>query len=627
MSDSFVPPRIDTFRVSQESVDALATRGIETFFPIQAATYDHIFDKKDVIGRARTGQGKTISFALPLCERFLASGKFKGKHGRAPLVLVLLPTRELCIQVYEEIEKICVGRWNNLAVYGGADIVPQMKALRAGVDMVVGTPGRVIDLITKSGALSLAKIRAFVLDEADQMLENDFKENVEEILSNLREQKARDADEDNRDGVKGVQFLMFSATLPEWVNGLANTYMSADRIKIDVAKNEKQHAAPTVRHLAMQVAVNQRQQALADVMTMYAGLHGRTIIFTATKQQCNDIALNSEIKQFSQALHGDIPQNQREQTMKAFKEGKFRCLVATDVAARGLHVDNIELVVQMFPPSDAETYIHRSGRTGRANKKGVCLTFASKNDLRFLETIERLGKFKFERVGVPQAEQLLESTADTIIDGLTEVKEEVADKFTDAATRLLTRFEGDYERALRFCLCELTGYSDPNKLVARSALTGREGFKAFHLILQGERREVRSPSYIWSVLKNLEIENVDAMVTALQLTEDGRGACFDVAPEGLDEFLGSVEKLDERCKTTYFDVVAVSELPKLKERNGGAGDYVDERALARGKNPNSASFRARSGNFRSGGGGEGGQKRSFSRGPDRDFGNKRGRYD
>lgn len=352
---------VDHFKLSPSTVSSLKARGIENLFPIQAATFEHIRNGNDLIGRARTGQGKTLAFCLPILEQLIGYNQLG--VGIPPKVLIMSPTRELAKQILEEFASIS-STVRIEAIYGGTSLQENYYTLNRGVDVVVGTPGRIKDLLERQ-KLSLQSVRHLVLDEADQMLDMGFQEEISYIIDLLRDQTK--------------QVLLFSATMPSWVHNIAAKYMRADRKIIDLVGDSKIKAVTTVRHIAIPYQWTAVGNLLNDVISMFCGRTGKVLIFCGTKLDCDNIAMDKAIKHECHVLHGDIPQAKRESTLNAFKSGSFRVLVATDVAARGLDM-SVDLVVQVKPPTkmsgkvDVESYVHRSGRTGRAGKSGICIT-------------------------------------------------------------------------------------------------------------------------------------------------------------------------------------------------------------------------------------------------------------
>ncbi len=328
-------------------VAALAERGITSPFPIQALTIPDALAGRDVCGKAKTGSGKTLAFGLPVLQLMPAA------EPRHPTGLVLVPTRELATQVERELEPAAraVGR-RTLAVYGGAPIEAQIETLGRGVDLVAATPGRMIDLIER-GAVSVADLAHVVVDEADRMADMGFLPQVEWILRNVEGDH---------------QTLLFSATLDGVVNTLIRRYQH-DPAMHEVASREVTVAEMTHRFLSV------HQMDKVKVAATIARHNSRTLMFTRTKAMADRLAakLNEEgVK--AAAIHGDLRQQQREKALRDFTRGRLPVLVATDVAARGIHVDEVDVVIQYDPPQDHKTYLHRAGRTARAGEKGLVVT-------------------------------------------------------------------------------------------------------------------------------------------------------------------------------------------------------------------------------------------------------------
>jgi len=445
--------------INPQTAKVLISRGIKNLFPIQQHSFYPIYNREDVIARDLTGSGKTLGFALPILE-YLRKNRFLGM--RKIQAIVLAPTRELAIQVSNEIKrlKLTENEFSIVTVYGGVSIEDQTRELRRGVDFFVGTTGRVLDHIRR-GNIDFSNIKSVVLDEADQMLKLGFKEDVEEILSSVRKVQGND-----------LQICLFSATVPKWVRDVASNHMKRGARVIDLAVDLKNKTARTVAHLAISCPFQNRLSALADVLVCY-GKQGKTIVFTQTKADANSLILSDKIKQDIEVMHGDIAQNQREVTMKRFKEGKFKVLVATDVASRGLDIPNVDLVIQLEPPKETETYIHRSGRTARAGASGTCITFYTNKTKYLVEDIERLAGVKLTRVGIPQPEDVIKASANAILTNLVAVHDDVLPLFTDTAQTLIKDCGGDAEKALCKTLAFISGHYKA-ALAARSLLTGQE---------------------------------------------------------------------------------------------------------------------------------------------------------
>ncbi|MGI6879605.1 DEAD/DEAH box helicase [Microbacterium sp. gxy059] len=333
---------------------ALADLGAPTPFPIQAATAGPIIAGQDVLGRGRTGSGKTIAFGAPLVESLLRgrAGKTR-EYGRAPQALILAPTRELALQIDRTVQPIArsVGLFTT-QVYGGVPQAKQVGALKKGVDIIIGTPGRIEDL-HKQGKLDLSEVRIAVLDEADHMCELGFLEPVQRILRLTKD-----------DGQK----LLFSATLDREVTALVDEFLKEPAV-YEVAGEDQDSG--TIDHQV--IVVDQRRKR--DVIEELVARDGRTIVFTRTRAFADQLVEQLEDAEIRAiALHGDLNQAKRTRNIERFSKGRASVLVATDVAARGIHVDDVDLVVQADAPDEYKTYLHRSGRTGRAGRAGRVVT-------------------------------------------------------------------------------------------------------------------------------------------------------------------------------------------------------------------------------------------------------------
>ena len=335
--------------LSDEIVVALTARGITAPFPIQTLTIPDVLAGRDVCGKAKTGSGKTLAFGLPVLQRLPRS-----KPG-SPTGLVLAPTRELANQICDELAAPATAvRRRVLATYGGAPIDKQINRLRAGVDLVVATPGRMIDLIDR-GAANLRAVRHVVVDEADRMADMGFLPQVEWVLRNVE---------------SGHQTLLFSATLDGAVDSLIRRYQSNPAMH-SVAPREITVAEMVHRF----VGVHKLDKV--KVAAAIAGPVRRTLMFTRTKVAADRLARDLRREGVKASpIHGDLRQAAREKSLSQFIAGELPVLVATDVAARGIHVDDVDVVVQYDPPSDHKTYVHRSGRTARAGESGVVVTLS-----------------------------------------------------------------------------------------------------------------------------------------------------------------------------------------------------------------------------------------------------------
>ena len=364
------------FGFSEALLRTLADKGYSEPSPIQKAAFPELMLGRDLVGQAQTGTGKTAAFALPLLER-LESGQ------KTPQALVLAPTRELAMQVAESFKAYSAGHphLKVLAVYGGTDFRSQISALRRGVDVVVGTPGRVMDHM-RQGTLDTSGLRSLVLDEADEMLRMGFIDDVEWILDQLPEQR---------------QVVLFSATMPPEIRRLSKRYL---KDPAEVTIRTKDQEGKRIRQRFITVPIPHKLEALQRVLDACGG--EGVIIFARTKAITLTVAESLEAGGHQVAvLNGDVPQNQRERTVERLRSGSVDILVATDVAARGLDVERIGLVINYDMPFDSEAYVHRIGRTGRAGRTGEAVLFVTPRERRFIRNLERATGQPIEAMEVP----------------------------------------------------------------------------------------------------------------------------------------------------------------------------------------------------------------------------------
>ena len=365
--------------LNKQLLKALDEVGYETPSPIQAQTIPLLLEGKDIIGQAQTGTGKTAAFALPL----LSNLDLKQKD---PQVLVLAPTRELAIQVAEAFQKYAkhLKGFHVLPVYGGQDYRGQIHALKRGVHVVVGTPGRVMDHMRR-GTLKLGNLSALVLDEADEMLRMGFIDDVEWVL----EQSPSDR-----------QIALFSATMPQQVRRIATRHLNKP---VQVTIKTKTTTVDTIRQRFWPVSGMHKLDALTRILE--AEQFDAMLVFVRTKTSTVELSEKLAARGYdSAALNGDIPQNQRERTIQQLKKGKLDILVATDVAARGLDVERISHVINYDIPYDTEAYVHRIGRTGRAGRKGDAILFVAPRERRMLGAIEKATRQKITIMELPSTE-------------------------------------------------------------------------------------------------------------------------------------------------------------------------------------------------------------------------------
>ena len=344
-----------------ETVEALAAVGITTPFAIQTMTLPIALAGHDLIGQARTGTGKTLGFGVPLIQN--VKSKAEGGNG-TPQAIVVVPTRELCVQVTSDLE--IAGRTRQLrvlAIYGGRAMEPQVEQLKKGVEIVVGTPGRLLDL-ARQGHLNLGQVDALVLDEADEMLDLGFLPDVERILALTPDQR---------------QTMLFSATMPGPVVALARRFMRQPT-HIRAEEPDEGRTVPETKIYVYRAHSMDKGEVLARILQ--AEGRGLTMVFCRTKRTCDKVAADMQDRGFAAAaVHGDLGQGAREQALRAFRSGKIDVLVATDVAARGIDVQDVTHVINYQCPDEERTFLHRIGRTGRAGAKGVAVTFVDWDDM------------------------------------------------------------------------------------------------------------------------------------------------------------------------------------------------------------------------------------------------------
>ena len=344
-----------------ETVEALAALGITSPFAIQTMTLPIALAGHDLIGQARTGTGKTLGFGVPMLNT--VKSKTEGSNG-VPQALVVVPTRELCVQVAQDLEN--AGKVRSIRVqtiYGGRAFEPQVESLRKGVDIVVGTPGRLLDLC-RQGHLNLGQVEVLVLDEADEMLDLGFLPDVERILEQTPSER---------------QTMLFSATMPSPVVAMARRFMRQPT-HIRAEEPDENRTVPNTQIFVYRAHSMDKGEVLARILQ--AEGRGLTMVFCRTKRTCDKVAADMQDRGFAAAaVHGDLGQGAREQALRAFRSGKIDVLVATDVAARGIDVQDVTHVINYQCPDEERTFLHRIGRTGRAGAKGVAVTFVDWDDM------------------------------------------------------------------------------------------------------------------------------------------------------------------------------------------------------------------------------------------------------
>ncbi len=380
-------------------IDAVKKVGFETPSQIQAQTIPLLMEGRDVVGLAQTGTGKTAAFALPILARI-------DKKVRHPQALVLAPTRELALQVSDSFQSFAdhLGGISVLPIYGGQAYGIQLSGLRRGAQIIVGTPGRVIDHLEK-GSLDISDLRFLVLDEADEMLNMGFQEDVERILEDTPDEK---------------QVALFSATMPNGIRRLSKQYLD-DPAEVTVKAKTRTNTNITQRYLF--TAHRNKLDAITRILevTEFEAM----IVFVRTKHETEELAEKLRARGFSAAaINGDIAQQQRERTVDQLRDGRLDILVATDVAARGLDVERISHVLNYDIPNDTESYVHRIGRTGRAGRTGEAILFVTPRERRMLRSIEKVTGAKIEEMELPTVDEVNDSRKSKFADSITESLED-----------------------------------------------------------------------------------------------------------------------------------------------------------------------------------------------------------
>lgn len=401
--------------LSSNLLRGIEALGFEKPRPIQEQVIPEVFNTtRDIVGLAQTGTGKTAAFGLPIIERI----DFSKKTVQS---LILSPTRELCVQISKDLQNY--GKYVNglqvLAVYGGASIENQIKALKKGVHIIVATPGRMLDLINRKAA-NISGIHTLVLDEADEMLNMGFREDIDSILESTPIEK---------------QTLLFSATMPNGVARIAGNYMHEPK---EITIGQKNAGAENVRHYYYQVQASDRYFLLKRIVDINPDIYG--IVFCRTRMETKTVA-DKLIKDGynAESLHGDLSQSQRDQVMKHFRERSIQLLVATDVAARGIDVQDISHIINFNLPDDPDTYTHRSGRTGRGDKSGISISLANYRENNKISQIEKLVRKKIEKVPIPTGVEICKKQLFNLIDRMEKVKvdEEQIAPFMDVVNKKL----------------------------------------------------------------------------------------------------------------------------------------------------------------------------------------------
>jgi ATP-dependent RNA helicase DeaD len=569
-----------SFGLQPSILDAITALGYENPTPIQQSAIPTILtDDTDLIALAQTGTGKTAAFGLPMVHKVNPS--------KGPVqALILCPTRELCLQITKDLAGFSrfTDGIRTTAVYGGANIREQIKELRSKPQIVVGTPGRTLDLIDR-GDLDLSSLKMMVLDEADEMLNMGFQEDLDRILSTSPREK---------------QSLLFSATMPKEVERIAMKYMNSPE-KVEVGKRNE--GADTVKHTYFVINRRDKFEALSRLCDIHPDMYA--VVFCRTRRETGEVAENLMSRGYNaDALHGDLSQAQRDVVMGRFRKKKLQILVATDVAARGLDVDQLTHVINYSLPDDPEVYVHRSGRTGRAGNTGHSYAICEPRDVSRIRRIEKMMKKKFEKGVVPAGRDVVEvqlvhratklgeaeieyGKITPYLASLHEIfehysKEDIIEKW---AMNEMSHFMTQYEKSGDINANEKSDRGSKSKR-DRGERGGRrerrggseEGFQTFEFSMG--RREGMSPALVMGII-NENTRNDKIGIGRIDI-HDNR-TYVDIDQDHSDKLQTAFRKA--KYKGTPVDVMPVSSAPPRKRRDrrdGGGGGRFSGKPKGRG---------------------------------------------
>lgn len=514
-TDNKPQAKFSDFGLSDSILKVLDSIGYETPSPIQEQCITHLLNGEDIIGQAQTGTGKTVAFALPLLDNIDLSLN-------APQLLILAPTRELAIQVSEAVQVYARGLkgFHVLPIYGGQSYDIQLRPLKRGVHCVVGTPGRVMDHI-KKGTLKLDQLKSFVLDEADEMLKMGFIDDIKWVMERIPEQR---------------QIALFSATMPNIIKRVAEKFLNNPKI---VKVKTKTETAPTIgQKYCLVGGLSQKLDALTRILEVTE--FDAMIIFARTKTLTIELSEKLSARGFSaEAINGDIQQSQREKIINKFKKGGIDILVATDVAARGLDVPRISHVVNYDIPQDAETYVHRIGRTGRAGREGEAILFVSHRERRMLNNIERVTRQKIEPLELPTAKIINEKRIDTFKKRITET---INNQDLSVFEKLVTEFQEANEEIAHLkvaaALAHIAQGNEPLLLSEKEPSFGRDQKPGEEKVVPVEANSLKDHPKIPMRRYKLEVGNNNNIKPGNILGAIANEADMD------SEYIGSIQIFD-----------------------------------------------------------------------------------
>jgi len=546
---------MQTFKESglpEEVLKAIGELGYETPTPIQSKTIPEILNYgNDLIALAQTGTGKTGAFGLPVIPQIITDEK-------RVQALILCPTRELCLQITKDL--------NNYAkyykdlfitpVYGGTEIRTQIRAMKKGSHIVVGTPGRMNDLINRK-AIELGDVRWLILDEADEMLNMGFKDDLESIMAQTPEWR---------------QTLLFSATMPPDIARMSKKYMQEP---VEISVGTKNSGSSNVEHHYYMVHASDRYKALKRIVDVTPDVYG--IVFCRTRQETKDIADSLMADGYNaDAIHGDLSQAQRDLVMHRFRKKHLQLLVATDVAARGIDVNDLTHVINYNLPDDIEVYIHRSGRTGRAGKKGISVAIIHSREMHRIKAIEKIAKKTFERKWIPKAEEIcekqlfhfLERVDSTVLEEDSPVKTLMPAVYEKLATmereQLITQFvAAEFNRFMEY-------YKDaPDLNVYKEAKSRRNSNVAFSRLFVnlGKTDKITSGDIIGLI--NSKLKGTTVKVGKIELLRNF--SFVEVDKEYEQEVIAKLGTAKLKGKSVSLEVATPK--PSRRRSNGSGGGH------------------------------------------------------
>lgn len=468
--------RFEELDINDKLLRAIEAMGFEEATPIQERSIPVILEGRDVVGQAQTGTGKTASFSIPMLNKIDPTEK-------SIQSLILCPTRELAIQVSEEIRKLTKYMHNIkvVPIYGGQDIVKQIRILKTGVQVVIGTPGRVMDHMRRK-TIKLDTLKMMILDEADEMLNMGFREDIETILQEVPDER---------------QTILFSATMPKPILDITKNYQKNAQI---VKVVPKQLTVKNIDQYCYQVRQKDKEELLANLLDIYNPT--LSIIFCNTKKRVDELVTNLQGRGYSAAgFHGDLVQQHRDRVMSGFRSAKTNILVATDVAARGIDVDDVDLVFNYDLPQDEEYYVHRIGRTGRAGRSGLALTFICGREKYKLREIERYCKTRVKQKPIPTAEDVKRVKIDQIFKKVTILiqEEDLSDMSKLICNKMQNAPFSELDLASAFLKISLGDLEKKNNELEPFKDTGaQEGMVRFFINI-GKRQKVRPGDILGAV--------------------------------------------------------------------------------------------------------------------------------